>query len=183
LCGNVISNFGVISPGLSPGQLTIEGGYSTVDRGKFVLEIESNGPGQFTLDSILFKGVSASDLMFAGTEFEFSFLGNTNPEDALSQLPLSSFFLFDNGSGVQGIDALGVPLDLLFAGTTFLARSDSFVIESFSYTPSGGFASITASPVPVPATLPLMALGLLCLGLVGRQRRMSALLCRGHRLV
>lgn len=171
LIGDVVSNFGTISPGLSPGQLTIEGGYTTVGYSKFLLEILSDGLGGFLIDSILFKNILEGDLAFAGSEIEFSFLGDTNPLAFQNSEfdSLSRFFLFDNGSGVQGIDDL-VDLDALFGEVSFSARSDSFRIESFTYTPTGGFDSIVLSQVPEPRTLALIALSLVMLGVVRRRR-------------
>lgn len=157
LSGNVVSNQGLISMGNSVGTMTVEGGYKTIDSGKFLLEIESDGNGGFVTDTMVFKGITASDLSFADSLFAFSFLADTNPNAALGLLNLAQFFLYDDGSGnLQGIDALGVPLDTLFANVDFLARSDSYVINSFDYTPSGGFVMISATAVPEPSTLPVL---------------------------
>src|SRR5690606_21688797 len=81
LIGNVFNAGGVIGPGQSPGRLTIQGGYQASNGGKIVLEIEADGLGGFITDSILFLDINPGDLDFSGTEFEFVFLGDTNPLD------------------------------------------------------------------------------------------------------
>lgn len=161
LVGDVVSNDGVIDIGSSVGRLTVEGGYKTVDSGKFLLEIESDGGGGFTTDTMVFKGITAADLSFGDSLFEFSFLADTNPNDAVGMLDLSKFFLFDDGSGdLQGIDVLGVSLEDLFAGVIFGARADSYSIDSFEYSASRGFVAISATPVPEPSTALLLVLAL-----------------------
>ncbi|WP_313951943.1 hypothetical protein [Accumulibacter sp.] len=164
LTGNVINAGGFISPGLSPGQLTIEGGYS--GSGKFLLEIASDGVGGFVTDSVIFKNVLASALDFVGTELVFSFLGDTDPLafESSSLNSLASFFLFDNVTGLPALNDL-------FAGASYSARADSYVINSFTFTPEGGFASLDVSRIPEPGSLLLIALGLWMLSLAEPRRR------------
>lgn len=164
LTGNVINAGGFISPGLSPGQLTIEGGYSGT--GKFLLEIASDGVGGFLTDSVIFRNVLASALDFAGTELEFSFLGDTDPlafENSLLN-SLATFFLFDNVTDLPSLNEL-------FAGATYSARADSYVINSFACSPEGGFTSLEVSRIPEPGSLALIALALGMLGLVELRRK------------
>ncbi len=165
LIGNVVSNQGLISTGCSVGQLTVEGGYSTVDSGKFLLEIESDGLGGFRTDTLVFRGITAADLSFGDSLFEFSFLADADPNQAVGLLNLDRFFLFDDGTGnLQGISALGISLDDLFADVAFNARADSYSIASFEYSASRGFLAMNAAPVPEPTSLFLLAfaLALLC---------------------
>jgi len=175
LIGNVVSNNGLINIGNSVGRLTVEGGYRTVDNGKFLLEIESDGLGGFRTDTMVFMGITVADLSFGDSLFEFSFLADANPNDALGMLNLAKFFLFDDGSGnLQGIDVLGTSLEDLFAGVTFEARADSYSIDSFEYSASRGFVAMSATPVPEPSAVLLLALALVALAKV----RSGALLAR-----
>lgn len=171
LIGNVVSNQGLINTGCSVGRLTVEGGYRTVDSGKFLLEIESDGLGGFRTDTLVFKGISAADLSFGDSLFEFSFLADADPNQALGLLNLDRFFLYDDGSGnLQGISALGMSLDDLFDDVAFDARADSFSIASFEYSASRGFLAMSATPVPEPATLLLLMLAISILHRIHRAR-------------
>jgi fibronectin-binding autotransporter adhesin len=164
LTGNVVNAGGIFDLGNSPGQLTIEGGYSGT--GKFLLEIASDGVGGFLTDSVIFRNVLASALSFVGTELEFSFLGDTDPlafENSLLN-SLATFFLFDNVTDLPSLNDL-------FAGATYSARADSYVINSFAFSPEGGFTSLEVSRIPEPGSLALIALAIGMLGLVKTRRK------------
>lgn len=171
LIGNVFNDGGVIGPGQSPGRLTIEGGYQASNGGKIVLEIEADGLGGFITDSILFLGIDSGDLDFSGTEFEFVFLGDTNPLDFVGSGlgSLSSFLKFDNGDGEKGIDEFA-ELSELLGDASFGARAERYLIDAFSYSAADGFTRISASQVPEPGTLALLAMSVLLLTLRGSGR-------------
>lgn len=156
-----VVNFGTINPGNSPGTLTINGDFDNTG-GLLVVEIQSLGNGQYAYDQLLF-GPGSNVLMGDGS-VRFSFVDDTNPLEFLNS------GLFDLGTFFKRVDGNGAVEDLdeaqpgLFTQTRFEARSDSFVISRFEFDPQGG-VTLDASRVPLPASLPLVLLGLGVMGL------------------
>ena len=92
LDGNVTLLGGTLSPGLSPGQITITGDL-TMNSGKIVIEIAGLGPGQFDVVDV---GGTAN--LLAGT-IEFDFINGFAPQagDQIDFLSAASVLL---GTGV-----------------------------------------------------------------------------------
>ena len=161
--GNVI-NSGTVSPGESPGRLTIDGAFDNRG-GRVLLEVQSTGAGLFDFDEIVFT--DASRVMMDGGSVEFVFLGDSNP------LQFQSLGLFDLGSFFKELDSSGNAIGLntaqraLFNNALFSASSAQYNISNFRFDPVLG-ASFGLSTVSAPQTL---ALSLLALMLMGVQRR------------
>lgn len=156
--GQVV-NCGTISPGNSPGTLTIEGGLVNLAGGRLVLEVEGDGAGGFRTDELLFTDASLVDL--GSLEVSFRFLGDTDPTafQATGGFTLERFFGLEGGSEL----AHGK-----FAAVSFSASAEGYVISDFSFSADGG-ASFSAAPVPEPAAWLLMAAG--TAALLARRRR------------
>lgn len=155
LVGNVTNHGGLISPGLSPGELTIVGDYS--GSGQFLLEIFDTGTG-FVIDSVRFSKAGAN-LDFSDSLVEFLFVGATNPLHFLSSElnSFSSFFKFEDDA------------DIRLYSTQFAARADDYRIDSFVFSLDSGFTGFEVARVPEPGTLLLILSGLAGLALCGRR--------------
>lgn len=83
----------------------------------------------------------------------------------------SSAFDGTNATSVinAGVDNSYSVFDIAMIDAAFVKPVNAFTIEFNSI--SGGVASVSATPVPVPAALPLLAGGLGLLGWVSRRRR------------
>ena len=161
--GNVI-NYGIFSPGNSPGQFTINGNFTAGAGSRLILEVQADGQGGFLTDQVLFGGGGALDL--SALSVEFRFLGSTNPNafQASGSFNIDQFLGLQDASGhITAID------DAAFAQARFTAQADAYVFSNFSYTASGG-AIFTAVPVPEPGAWALMLAGLGVLAGLGRRR-------------
>ena len=87
---------------------------------------------------------------------------------------VASFFKEINGGNVVGF---GSGRYALFNDAMFSARSDRYAFSNFSFTAAGG-ATLAASLVPLPATLPLVVLAML--GLIGSRLRAAGHGLRRH---
>lgn len=164
--GNVI-NYGIFSPGNSPGQMHIDGGFSAAAGSRLVLEVESDGLGGFSTDSLLFGEGSALDLAHLAVEFRF--LGSTDPNafQAGGGFSIDTFFqMADGAGGSHGLDPAS------FAGATFTAQADAYQFNSFSFSAAGG-AVFSAQPVPEPGMGWMALAGSGFLALVLRRRAQS----------
>jgi len=153
-----ITNYGIFSPGSSPGLFTLNGNFQAGAGSRLILEVQANAAGGFDTDLVHFGFGKAVDL--AALNVEFRFLGGTDPN------AFRASGAFDIDSFVQQADAGGgfaALADAAYAGVAFSARADSYTISSFSYSAAGG-ASFVATPVPEPATWLTLAGGLLLLG-------------------
>jgi T5SS/PEP-CTERM-associated repeat protein len=171
---NLIGPLGILHPGRSPGVLTIDGGFQFIS-GTIELQVQSDGLGGFLTDEIVFTNGSVLDLTKAN--IEFLFVGKTDPNAfAASTLwDLDTFFktvVPGPDGGIKGISALG-DLDTLFSDAEFVAQSDAYVIEEFSFNPGTGvnpdFVAVPVS-VPEPGTMVLVLLGSALLVLFARRR-------------
>lgn len=141
-----ITNYGIFSPGNSPGSFTINGNYTAAAGSRLILEVQANGPGGFLTDQVFFS--EGATLDFAGMNVEFRFLGDTDPNafQASGGFDIDTFLARNLAAG--GTAALN---PALLSGATFSAQADGYVFQSFSFDPVGG-ATFTAVPVPEPAT-------------------------------
>lgn len=160
IIGNV-TNYGVISPGNSPGTLTILGDYIAQAGSTLVLEIESDGAGGFNTDRVVFGGSSFVDL--SGLGIVFQFLGTTDAQAFLAtgDFAIDHFVGRDNGAG--GLAPLGAAA---YAAVAFSAATDSGPVAGFNITPDG-----TVTAVPEPSTYALMFGGLALVAWMARRRR------------
>lgn len=152
VASGTVTNYGIFSPGNSPGTFTIDGDYVAGAGSRLVLEVQANGAGGFATDKVLFTEGHTLDL--AALNVEFRFLGTTDPLAFLA----SGDFDIDTFLAVQTAGGSTVEIDhSLLAATTFGARAESYTITSFSFDADAGVTQI--SVVPEPGSWALMLLG------------------------
>ena len=152
--GNV-TNFGIFSPGASPGTFTILGNYKAEAGSRLILEVESDGAGGFKTDEVIFGGT----VDLAGLAVEFRFLGNTDAQafGNTGSFQIDSFLKKSGGGALE---------DTAFVGVAFTASAGGAAIDGFRFDPAVGI-----QPVPEPQTWGLTLLGLATLGGMARGRR------------
>ena len=158
-----VTNWGIFSPGNSPGTLRINGGYSAQAGSRLILEVQSDGHGGFNTDRVLFGDGSAIDLSHLAIEFRF--LGATDP----NAFRASGGFDLDTFFGLVGVDGEVELADALFAQSSYSARSDAYRFDRFSFSASGGASFVTVA-VPEPGTWALLLAGLVGMAAVARRR-------------
>lgn len=152
-----ITNYGIFSPGSSPGLFTVNGNFQAGAGSRLILEVESDGHGGFNTDLVHFGLGKAIDL--AALNVEFRFLGSTDPNAFRASGGFDIDGFVQQAAAGGGFVALA---DSAYTGVVFSARADSYTISSFSYSAAAG-ASFVATPVPEPATWAMLAGGLLLL--------------------
>jgi T5SS/PEP-CTERM-associated repeat protein len=141
-----LTNYGIFSPGSSPGTFTINGNYTAGAGSRLILEVQALAGGGFSTDQVFFSEGAALD--FAGMNVEFRFLGDTDPNafQASGGFDIDTFLARNlSGGGTAGLNPA------LLAATTFSAQADGYVFQSFSFDPGTG-ATFSAVPVPEPGT-------------------------------
>lgn len=161
-------NYGIFSPGSSPGLFTVNGAFSAGAGSRLILEVQADGAGGFDIDTVQFAHGAAVDL--GSLLVEFRFLGDTDPNafQASGRFDIDSFVQQADADGAfGGLD------DVAFAQVGFAARADAYRFESFDFSAAGGTV-FTAVPVPEPATWALWGVGLLALARRSVRRSSSA---------
>ena len=173
--GDVIIG-GTISPGNSPGRITINCNLITLPGSMLILEILGSGNG-FAIDHLRIGRDSTFDLR--ALHIVFSFLGNTDPNSFVA----SGGFDLDNF--IQSIDvATGAVSGLstaFAAGQTWAdvlnpagitAISSFYDISNLQLRPDGT-VNVVAVPVPEPSTWAMLAIGLMALSSMARRRALA----------
>jgi hypothetical protein len=161
--GSVV-NYGIFSPGNSPGRFTINGNYVAGAGSRLILEVQSDGQGGFVTDEVIFG--EASTLELGPLAIEFRFLGATDPNafQASGRFDIDTFIARQtSGGGRIDVD------HALFAATSFSARADVYTISNFAFSADGG-ASFVAVAVPEPEGWLLMLAGFAAVAGVVRRR-------------
>ena len=161
--GNV-TNYGIFSPGNSPGTVRINGDYLAQAGSRLILEVQDDGNGGFLTDEVLFAEGSLVDL--AGLTVEYRFLGATDPTAFLN----SGAFDIDTFLGVIGSGGESELSDKAFDSVRFTAQADGYQFQNFSYTAGGG-ATFMVVAVPEPQTYAMLLAGLAGVAFVARRRR------------
>lgn len=158
-----ITNYGIFSPGNSPGDFSINGDYVAGAGSRLILEVQKQG-SVFAIDHVFFGAGHRAEL--AGTAVEFRFLGDTDPNAFLAsgKFDIDSFLRVGDTGASSALD------DAAFASVSFSARADAYVFTSFDYTAAGG-AVFNAVPVPEPSTWALWLAGLAAVTWRARRRR------------
>ncbi|MBB4842056.1 hypothetical protein HNP55_000551 [Paucibacter oligotrophus] len=154
-----VHNFGLFSPGNSPGTMLINGAFTAEAGSRLIMEVEGDASHGFKTDLLVFGEGSRLDL--SALKVEFRFLGATDPNafQASGGFDIDNFFHSRSAGGVDGELS-----HTLFATASFSAQAEHYTISGFSFTADGG-AVFTAQAVPEPQTWVLLLAGLACLGL------------------
>lgn len=158
-----VTNRGIFAPGNSPGTLVVNGGFVAESGSRMILEVQGDGSGGFSTDTVVFGAGQPLDL--SHLKVEFRFLGDTSPT-AFQQsggFDAETFFRQQDGHG--GTVALA---SAALAGVQYTAQSDAYAISNFSFDASTGANAFNAAPVPEPSAWLLWVAGL---GLVGQRLR------------
>ena len=158
-----IINYGIFSPGSSPGIFTINGNYTAGAGSKLILEVDANGSGGFNTDQVLFTQGNSIDLR--ALNIEFRFLGNTDPNafKASGKFDIDTFLGFSAPGG--SLTPLG---DTTYNGVLFSATATAYTIGNFSYN-AASTASFTAAPVPEPSRWAMIFAGVALLAGVAKR--------------
>ena len=139
-----VTNYGIFSPGNSPGTMLINGAYTAGAGGRLIMEVEADGAGGYKTDQLIFSADALLDL--SALKVEFRFLGATDPTafKASGGFDVDTFFRLRSSSGVESGLSHG-----LFSSASFSAQSDHYAFSNFSFTADAG-AVFQAQAVPEP---------------------------------
>ncbi len=157
---DVIVNGGTVSPGVSPGSMTINGDLDFID-GWLKLEIGGPGAGQFDTLNILGDLIAPS-----GLNMEISFLDGFLPTDGQS---FSLLTVLGNAPMLNDPSLLSISLLGLGSGA-----QTSFDFANGRFNLLVGDAGNGGADVPIPGALPLLASALGGLALARRRKKSKA---------
>lgn len=167
VASGTITNYGIFSPGSSPGTFTIDGDYVAGAGSRLILEVQGSAGSGFETDLVYFKQGHTLDL--AALNVEFRFLGGTSPDE----FKQTGGFDIDTFLAAQTAGGQTVQIDhALLANTSYSARADAYTFTSFDFSADGG-ATFVAVPVPEPGTWALMLAGGSLLAGLARRRRVG----------
>jgi T5SS/PEP-CTERM-associated repeat protein len=170
--GNVIVG-GTISPGNSPGRITIHCNLIMLPGSVLMLDILGSGD-QFNVDHLIIGDNSTFNLH--DLHIVFNFLGNTDPNSfaASGGFDLDNFLQsqdLQTGSisGLSSAFAPGETWSDVVDTAAITAVSSAYDISNLSVNPDGT-VSVVAVPVPEPSTWVMLALGMMMLGAMSRRQ-------------
>ncbi|MCP5098016.1 MAG: hypothetical protein GY943_20910, partial [Chloroflexi bacterium] len=148
--GNLVNDGGVVAPGNSPGTMTIHGDYTQTSGSILQMEINGFNPGDYDVLAVdgnsIFDSGSIIEMIFAD-----GFLADLlSGAASLASVDLDNMFLFGGSSNLSA--------------ALIMATAAGYQSINLTFDASGALASLSASPVPIPAMLPLFAFSLLGLG-------------------
>lgn len=159
-----VTNYGIFSPGSSPGTFSINAKYTAGTGSKLILEVEGNSSSGFNTDKVFFT--QGNNINLSGTNIEFRFLGNTDP----NAFKASGKFGIDNFLGYSDSGGSLTPLgNNAYNGVLFSATAVDYTISNFSYN-AGSTASFTAAAVPEPSSWAMMFAGIALMAGVAKRR-------------
>jgi T5SS/PEP-CTERM-associated repeat protein len=174
--GNVIVG-GTISPGNSPGRITINCNLITLDGSRLVLDILDTGAG-YSIDHLIIGNDATFDL--SKLQVIFNFLGNTDPTAfaASGGFDLDNFIESQNLltgeiTGLSTVFGAGQDWSTVIDGSRIAAQSDVFDVTSLRLSADGSFA-VTTAAIPEPSTWALMLIGMALMGVAARRRALNA---------
>jgi hypothetical protein len=158
-----VTNYGIFSPGNSPGSFAIDGNFNAGAGSRLVLEVQADGSGGFVTDQVSFSEGAALD--FGTMLVEFRFLGNTNPNafQAAGGFKIDTFLTHQTASGNVALNPA------LLGGATFTAQADAYTFANFTFSAATG-ANFLATPVPEPGSWAMMLAGAAALLRLARRR-------------
>lgn len=152
IVANQVTNYGIFSPGSSPGTFTVDASFSAALGSRLILEVAFEN-GQFVTDRVNFMQGRALDL--GALNVEFRFLGDTSPD----LFQASGGFVIDTFLAQQdaGGELSGLAPEV-FQQVQFSASAEAYRFDSFSFSAESG-AVFSATPVPEPAVWLLLLTG------------------------
>lgn len=173
--GNVIIG-GTISPGNSPGRLTIDCNLITLPGSMLILDILGSG-ADFAVDHLRIGNDSTFDLH--ALHILFNFLGSTDPNAfaATGGFNLDNFLqsldlVTGDVTGLSSVFASDQTWADIVNPAEITAVSSAYDISDLRLQPDGT-VNVVAVPVPEPSTWAMLALGLMTLSGLARRRALA----------
>ena len=173
--GDVIVG-GIISPGNSPGRVTINCNLTTLPGSMLVLDILGSA-GEFSVDHLRLGNDSTFNLN--GLHVVFNFLGDTDPNAfaATGGFDMDNFLQSLNlqtgeVTGLSTVFAEGQTWSDVIPGANITAVSPIYDLSGLQLA-ADGTVTVVATPVPEPSTWAMLVVGLLMLGSLAQRRAIS----------
>jgi T5SS/PEP-CTERM-associated repeat protein len=174
--GNVIVG-GTISPGNSPGRITIDCNLITLPGSRLILDVLGTGT-VFNVDHLILGNDATFNL--SNLQIVFNFLGNTDPNAfaASGGFNLDNFFEslnLTNGdiTGLSTVFGPGQTWANVVNSSEVTVVSNAYDVTNLQLQSNGSF-SVSAVPVPEPSTWAMLVLGLLALTAMALRRQCVA---------